>query len=82
MKRATRAELLGLVQASVAAAGGVQAAVVGIAVSDQFESVFDTLLTTRKAQNLLLDPHIALVIGGLLDGREWRTARRERSWNG
>jgi len=81
--RVTRAELLEFlgahrhaVQASVAAAGGVQAAVVGIAVSDQFEIVFDTLLTTRKAQNLLRDPRIALVVGGLLDGEE-RTIQYE-----
>lgn len=58
------------VEASVAAAGGVQAAVVGIAVSDSFEIVFDTLETTRKAQNLALDPRIALVVGGLLEGEE------------
>lgn len=58
------------VQASAASIGGVQAAVVGIAVSDQFEIIFDTLTTTRKAQNLARDPSIALVIGGLLQGEE------------
>jgi hypothetical protein len=58
------------VQASIATAGGVQAAVVGIAVSDNFEILFDTLQTTRKVQNLAKDPHIALVIGGTVDGEE------------
>lgn len=58
------------VQASVADTGGVQAAVVGIAVSDTFEAVFDTLDSTRKAKNLARDPRIALVIGGILDGEE------------
>ena len=58
------------VQASIATTGGVQAAVVGIAVSDTFELVFDTLDTTRKVHNLAQDPRIALVIGGLLDGEE------------
>jgi hypothetical protein len=58
------------VQASVAATGGVQAAVVGIAVSDSFEVVFDTLETTRKIRNLGKDPRIALVIGGMLEGEE------------
>lgn len=58
------------VQASVATMGGVQAAVVGIAVTDRFEIVFDTLETTRKAGNLARDGRIALVIGGLLDGEE------------
>ncbi len=43
---------------------------VGIAVSDDFELVFDTLATTRKAENLATDPHLAFVIGGLLDGEE------------
>jgi len=59
------------VQASVAppathgqARGGApQAAVVGIAVSDELELVFDTLESTRKYQNLRADPRIALVIG-------------------
>jgi hypothetical protein len=53
------------VQASRPAPAGVQAAVVGIAVSEEFELVFDTLASTRKAHNLREDPHIAFVIGGL-----------------
>lgn len=51
------------VQASTAASGAPQAAVVGIAVSDELELVFDTLGTTRKAQNLRRDPRIAFVVG-------------------
>jgi pyridoxine/pyridoxamine 5'-phosphate oxidase len=51
------------IQASTAAGGAPQAAVVGFAVSDQLEIVFDTLETTRKYQNLRADPRIALVIG-------------------
>ena len=51
------------VQASTGAEGP-QAAVVGIAVSDDLELVFDTLTTTRKAGNLRRDPRIAFVIGG------------------
>ena len=49
----------------MSAATGIQAAVVGIAVLDTFEIVFDTLVTSRKARNLDQDPRIALVIGGL-----------------
>ncbi len=64
------------VEATIAAAGGVQAAVVGIAISDGFEIVFDTLDTARKAQNLAVDPHVAFVIGGLLEGEE-RTVQYE-----
>ena len=51
------------VQASVAAEGGPQAAVEGYAVSDRLELVFDTLASTRKAQNLRRDARIAIVVG-------------------
>jgi pyridoxine/pyridoxamine 5'-phosphate oxidase len=63
------------VQASVAGEGSPQSAVVGIAVSEAFEIVFDTLGTSRKAANLRGNPRIALVIGGL-DGNE-RTVQYE-----
>jgi hypothetical protein len=66
----TRAELVRFlrryrlaVQASVAPGGAPQAAVVGFAVSDACEIVFDTVTTTRKYRNLAADPRIALVIG-------------------
>jgi hypothetical protein len=64
------------VQASVSPTGAAQAAVVGFAISDQFEIVFDTLASTRKAQNLRQNPKIALVIGGATDGEE-RTVQYE-----
>jgi hypothetical protein len=64
------------VQASVSPASGPQAAVVGIAVSDRFEIVFDTLETTRKAQNLRRNAKVAFVIGGLDAGDE-RTVQFE-----
>ncbi len=51
------------VQASVGPDGAPQAAVVGFAVSDALEIVFDTIDTTRKYRNLRADPRIALVIG-------------------
>jgi hypothetical protein len=50
------------VQASVAAGGAPQAAVVGYAVSDRLELIFDTLASTRKAQNLRRDARIAIVV--------------------
>jgi len=66
----TRAELVRFlrryrlaVEASVAADGSPQAAVVGFGVSDACEIVFDTLTTSRKYANLAADPRIALVIG-------------------
>ena len=52
-------------EASVSRDTGVQAAVIGIAVLDTFEIIFDTIATSRKAHNLVQDPRIALVIGGL-----------------
>jgi hypothetical protein len=64
------------VQASVSETVAPQAAVVGFAISDQFEIVFDTLASTRKAQNLRKNPKIALVMGGFLAGDE-RTAQYE-----
>ena len=64
------------VQASVTAAGTSQAAVVGIAITDRFEVVFDTLGSSRKATNLRGNPSIALVMGGLLPGDE-RTVQYE-----
>jgi pyridoxine/pyridoxamine 5'-phosphate oxidase len=66
----TRAELLAFlrkhriaVEATVTPAGAPQAAVIGYAVSERLEIVFDTLTSTRKYQNLAADPRIALVIG-------------------
>jgi general stress protein 26 len=64
------------VEASVSPTGGAQAAVVGFAITDQFEIVFDTLVSTRKAQNLRQNPKIALVVGGSAAGEE-RTAQYE-----
>ena len=51
------------VEASVAPDGVPQAAVVGFAISDELEIVFDTVEMTRKYRNLRANPRIALVIG-------------------
>ena len=51
------------VVSTVAADGAPQSAVVGCAVSDHLEIVFDTLEQTRKAANLRRDPRISVVIG-------------------
>ena len=65
-----KAELLNFLQkhrlgvlATVSPNGDPEAAVVGIAVTDRLELVFDTLDTTRKCQNLRTHPKIAFVIG-------------------
>lgn len=66
----TRTELLEFlrrqpwaVEATVSADGAPQAAVIGVAVTDDLELVFDTLDTTRKCHNLRRDPRVALVVG-------------------
>lgn len=64
------------VQASVSPSGSAQAAVVGIAVTENLEIVFDCLATSRKFENLQRNPKIALVIGGLNPGDE-RTVQYE-----
>lgn len=51
------------IQASVAADGSPQAAIVGVVVTDQFEVFFDTLGDSRKAINLRANPTTALVMG-------------------
>lgn len=64
------------VEASCAAEGAAQAALVGIAVTDAFEIVFDTLETTRKARNLRASPRAAFVLGGWV-GADERTVQFE-----
>jgi pyridoxine/pyridoxamine 5'-phosphate oxidase len=66
----TRADLVAVlrnytlaIQASVAPPGAPQAAVVGFAVTDTLEIIFDTVATSRKYRNLRDDPRVALVIG-------------------
>jgi len=65
----TRPELLALlrktrlaVEATTAGSGAPQAAVVGIAVTDDLELVFDTVDSSRKLQNLRRDPRIAFAL--------------------
>ena len=64
------------VQASVSTRHRPQAAVVGIAVSDAFELVFDASSASRKAENLRSNASIAFVIGGTHPGDE-RTVQYE-----
>jgi hypothetical protein len=64
------------VQASVGGGESVQAALVGIGVSDSLELVFDTLDTTRKVRNLRRLANVAFVLGGWVDGDE-RTVQYE-----
>ncbi|HTD98876.1 MAG TPA: pyridoxamine 5'-phosphate oxidase family protein [Mucilaginibacter sp.] len=40
-----------------------EAALVGIAVSEDFEIIFDTVKTSRKYHNMLQNPKVAIVVG-------------------
>jgi general stress protein 26 len=67
----TRAELLAYLRTSkygvistIGPTGEPQAALVGVAFSDGLEVIFDTMASTRKAQNLARDARMALVVGG------------------
>ncbi len=55
------------VQSSASEDGLPQAALIGIAMTERNEIVFDTLSTSRKAANLRKNPRLALVIGGWED---------------
>ena len=76
------------VEATIDAAGAPQAAVIGVAVTDSLELVFDTLSTSRKHANLLRDTRVALVVGwdqartvqyeGLADCREGEALDRAK----
>jgi general stress protein 26 len=48
---------------SVSEAGSPQSALVGIAVTNELEIVFDTLRSTRKYRNLIARPACAVVVG-------------------
>jgi Pyridoxamine 5'-phosphate oxidase len=64
------------IAATSSVGGAPQAAIIGVAVSDKLELVFDTLASSRKATNLRANPRVALVIGGWNDA-EPRTLQYE-----
>jgi hypothetical protein len=64
------------VQSSVDVDGRRKSAFVGVAVSDLFEIVFDTLGASRKARNLRSTGRVAFVFGSL-DGADARTIQYE-----
>jgi Pyridoxamine 5'-phosphate oxidase len=83
------------VEASVSTSLIAQAAVVGFAISDESEIIFDTLDSTRKVAKLRQNPRLAFVIDGLLPGectelerlteiyyRIYPDGRVRRSWPG
>ena len=65
-----------VVQASVSPSGVPQAAIIGIAVTDDLEIVFDSVESSRKVPNLRINPAASFVIGGWTPGDE-RTVQYE-----
>ncbi len=64
------------VEATATTEASVQAALVGIAVTDSLEIVFDSVDTSRKVKNVSANPRVAFVIGGWAPGDE-RTVQYE-----
>jgi hypothetical protein len=64
------------VECSTGSDSAPQAAIVGVAVGDDFHVVFDTLGTSRKAVNLRSRPSVAFVFGSL-EGQDERTVQYE-----
>jgi pyridoxine/pyridoxamine 5'-phosphate oxidase len=56
------ARKLGVIS-SLSSSGSVQSALVGIAVTQDLEIIFDTVKTSRKYSNLINNPACALVVG-------------------
>jgi len=63
--RFLRTQTLGVV-ATTETDGQPQAAMVGIAVTDQCELIFDSVASSRKVQSLRRDSRVAVVIGGTM----------------
>lgn len=66
------------IEATCSPANAPQAAIIGVAVTEDLHLVFDTLASSRKAMNLSVNPRIALVIGGWADA-DSRTLQYEGS---
>ena len=56
------ARKLGVIS-SLSSSGSVQSALVGIAVTQDLEIIFDTVKTSRKYSNLIHNPACSLVVG-------------------
>ena len=51
------------VVSTIGSDGKPESALVGIAVSGNLDIIFDTLKTSRKFNNILSNPHVAIVVG-------------------
>ncbi len=71
MRTPTDAELLAYMRShklavvsTVDASGSPQAALVGVATTEAFDLIFDSVSTSRKHANLMRDPRAAVTFGG------------------
>lgn len=83
MEPLTRYEIASLVTtypigvvATIGPDGGPQATLVGLAITDRGEILFDSARDARKIANLTREPRVAIVVGGAVGGGE--DARGER----
>jgi uncharacterized pyridoxamine 5'-phosphate oxidase family protein len=71
-----RSQRLGVL-GTVASSDEPQAALVGYAVTPDFELLFDTLRTTRKYRNIIGNPRVSFTIGNTAGSGDERTAQYE-----
>jgi hypothetical protein len=62
---------------TLTSSGEPQAALVGYAVTPDFEVVFDTLQTTRKYRNMIANPRVSFTVGNTAGHGDERTAQYE-----
>ena len=62
---------------TIAPSGDPQAALVGYAVTPDFELLFDTLRTTRKYRNMMANPRVSFTVGNTADHGDECTAQYE-----
>jgi hypothetical protein len=62
---------------TLAASGEPQGALVGYAVTKDFEILFDTLRTTRKYRNMMAHPRVSFTVGNTTGKGDERTVQYE-----
>jgi hypothetical protein len=71
-----RSQRLGVL-GTLASSGEPQAALVGYAITPDFELLFDTLQTTRKYRNMMANPRVSFTVGNTVGHGDERTVQYE-----
>jgi nitroimidazol reductase NimA-like FMN-containing flavoprotein (pyridoxamine 5'-phosphate oxidase superfamily) len=71
-----RSQRLGVL-GTLAPSGEPQAALVGYAITPDFELLFDTLRTTRKYRNMMANPRVSFTVGSTVGHGDERTVQYE-----